>query len=212
MEAAAKPPPYAPSSVPASAASPAVIVMEVADAGAGLTAEDCERIFNAFERAAPEKGGGTGLGLHISRAFARAMGGDVTVASQVDAGSTCVCPSAAAFSAAISRTDGKLTRCAPVCSGSRCACLCGCSQRRRSNQRRLALLRRSNQCCLALRHLRLSRLKPLLSARSILERLQKSRAACRSQSRRARQRRRPPAPQTATAALRLCQWSRTTRR
>jgi hypothetical protein len=201
MEAAAKSPPYAPSSVPASAASPAVIVMEVADAGAGLTAKDCERIFNAFERAAPEKGGGTGLGLHISRAFARAMGGDVTVASQVDAGSTCVCPSDAC-SAAISRTDGKLTRCAPVCSGSRCACLYGCSQRRRSKC----------QCRLALRRRRLSRLKPLLSARSILELSQKSRAAFRSQSRHAGQRRRPPLAQRATAALRLRQWSRTTRR
>ena len=90
MEAAGKPPPYGPSSVPASAASPAVLVIEVADAGVGLTAEDCERIFHAFERASPEKGGGTGLGLHISRAFARALGGDVTVASQVDVGSTCV--------------------------------------------------------------------------------------------------------------------------
>lgn len=92
MEAADKPPPYAASSVPASAATPAVIVMDVSDKGVGLTAEDCERIFQAFERAAPEKGGGTGLGLHISRAFARAMGGDVTVASQVDVGSTCVLP------------------------------------------------------------------------------------------------------------------------
>ena len=82
-------PPYPPLAGPDESTMAKVLRIEVADAGAGLAAEDCERIFRAFERAAPEKGGGTGLGLHISRAFARAMGGDVTVASQVGAGSTC---------------------------------------------------------------------------------------------------------------------------
>jgi PAS domain S-box-containing protein len=61
--------------------------MDVTDSGSGLTAEECERVFVPFERAAPEKGGGTGLGLHFSRAFARAMGGDVTVASTPGVGS-----------------------------------------------------------------------------------------------------------------------------
>ena len=64
--------------------------VDVADCGEGLSSEDCERVFKPFERAAPDKGGGAGLGLHISRAFARAMGGDVTVQSAPGVGSTCV--------------------------------------------------------------------------------------------------------------------------
>jgi PAS domain S-box-containing protein len=62
--------------------------MDVTDSGPGLTATECERVFRPFERAAPEKGGGTGLGLYFSRAFARALGGDVTVASAPGVGST----------------------------------------------------------------------------------------------------------------------------
>jgi signal transduction histidine kinase len=52
----------------------------VADEGAGVNAEDRERIFERFERA-QSKGDGTGLGLAISRRLARSMGGDVTLGS-----------------------------------------------------------------------------------------------------------------------------------
>ncbi len=54
--------------------------VSVADEGAGVDADDRERIFERFERA-QSKGDGTGLGLAISRRLARSMGGDVTLDS-----------------------------------------------------------------------------------------------------------------------------------
>lgn len=56
-------------------------VVEVRDAGAGISAANLERIFDRFfttDRA----GGGTGLGLPLVRAVVRAHGGDVTVRSR----------------------------------------------------------------------------------------------------------------------------------
>lgn len=54
----------------------------VADTGAGLDPSDLERVFERFYRAAPHThAGGTGVGLTIARAIARAHGGDVTAAS-----------------------------------------------------------------------------------------------------------------------------------
>lgn len=53
----------------------------VADQGKGVAAEDQARIFEKFERVDTAEPGGTGLGLYIARRLARAMGGDVTVAS-----------------------------------------------------------------------------------------------------------------------------------
>jgi two-component system, sensor histidine kinase and response regulator len=65
------------------------VVITVADTGSGIGPEDQARIFRAFEQL--EQGtqmGGSGLGLSISRSFARLMGGDVTVTSQPGVGST----------------------------------------------------------------------------------------------------------------------------
>lgn len=45
--------------------------------GFGIAPEDAERIFDKFTRAT-DRGGGTGLGLYISREVARAHGGDLT--------------------------------------------------------------------------------------------------------------------------------------
>jgi signal transduction histidine kinase/CheY-like chemotaxis protein len=59
----------------------------VRDTGPGIPASETEAIFQEFhqaEGAAP----GTGLGLAISRRLARAMGGDVTVESELGVGST----------------------------------------------------------------------------------------------------------------------------
>jgi signal transduction histidine kinase len=53
----------------------------VADQGKGIAPEDQERIFDKFERVDPAEAGGTGLGLYIARRLARAMGGDISVAS-----------------------------------------------------------------------------------------------------------------------------------
>jgi PAS domain S-box-containing protein len=62
--------------------------VDVADQGVGVAPEDQERVFKKYERAAPEAGGGAGLGLHLCRSFARAMDGDVSLASELGRGAT----------------------------------------------------------------------------------------------------------------------------
>jgi len=53
----------------------------VQDEGHGLSEEQATRVFDKFERLGRSGDGGTGLGLYISRHLARAMGGDLVVAS-----------------------------------------------------------------------------------------------------------------------------------
>lgn len=68
-----------------------LLVVNVADRGPGLTDEQQERIFHPFSRAVPDVAGGpggAGIGLHLSRSFARAMGGDVSVHSVLGEGAT----------------------------------------------------------------------------------------------------------------------------
>jgi signal transduction histidine kinase len=60
----------------------------VSDAGKGIDPADQARVFEKFERVDPLEPGGTGLGLYIARRLARAMGGDLTVESAPDLGST----------------------------------------------------------------------------------------------------------------------------
>jgi two-component system sensor histidine kinase KdpD len=60
------------------------VVLEVADAGRGIRAEELDRVFEAFYRGGPQESGaaaGSGLGLAICRAFVEANGGSVTLAS-----------------------------------------------------------------------------------------------------------------------------------
>jgi signal transduction histidine kinase/CheY-like chemotaxis protein len=67
------------------------IVARVRDSGVGMSAEQQSRLFQAFSQvdAAPtRRHGGTGLGLALSRRFARLMGGDIEVASEPGVGST----------------------------------------------------------------------------------------------------------------------------
>jgi len=67
------------------------IVFTVTDTGIGMTLDHMERLFKDFSQAdssTTRKYGGTGLGLSISRRFAQMMGGDITVTSQQNAGST----------------------------------------------------------------------------------------------------------------------------
>ncbi|HJX64064.1 MAG TPA: PAS domain S-box protein [Polyangia bacterium] len=64
------------------------LLVDVDDSGPGIAASDHERIFDPFEQAAAGvRVGGTGLGLAISRQFARLLGGDLTVSSEVGRGS-----------------------------------------------------------------------------------------------------------------------------
>ena len=66
----------------------------VRDTGPGIAAADFERIFLPFERLSGgsdpggESPGGTGLGLTICQLLANVMGGDVSLTSQPDVGST----------------------------------------------------------------------------------------------------------------------------
>jgi signal transduction histidine kinase len=63
----------------------------VQDSGIGMTPEQLAKLFQPFVQAdssTTRKFGGTGLGLTITRELARLMGGDVTVTSIPDVGST----------------------------------------------------------------------------------------------------------------------------
>lgn len=69
----------------------AFAVLAVRDDGPGIAAEDRALIFERFYRVdAHSTVGGTGLGLAIARDLARAMGGDLAVASVADSGSSFV--------------------------------------------------------------------------------------------------------------------------
>jgi PAS domain S-box-containing protein len=62
----------------------------VKDTGVGIPSDELERIFEPFVqvgRSLTQAHQGTGLGLAISRDLARAMGGDITVSSEIGKGS-----------------------------------------------------------------------------------------------------------------------------
>ena len=67
------------------------LVVAIHDSGIGMTEQQMNRLFEDFSQAdvsTTREYGGTGLGLSLSRRFCRIMGGDITVESVKDEGST----------------------------------------------------------------------------------------------------------------------------
>ncbi|GII24933.1 HAMP domain-containing sensor histidine kinase [Planosporangium mesophilum] len=65
-------------------AEPAGVVIEVADEGPGIPAEERERVFERFTRGGRSTGGGTGLGLAIARWMVELHHGGISVADAED--------------------------------------------------------------------------------------------------------------------------------
>jgi len=63
------------------------ILFEIKDSGIGMTPKQLKKIFNPFSRFEKERQG-VGLGLHIASKLASKMGGEITVESTADKGST----------------------------------------------------------------------------------------------------------------------------
>jgi PAS domain S-box-containing protein len=72
-------------------ATDAAVRFAVTDTGVGMTEAEVGRLFQPFSQAdvsTTRRFGGTGLGLTISRQFARMLGGDITVTTEPGRGST----------------------------------------------------------------------------------------------------------------------------
>jgi signal transduction histidine kinase len=77
--------------IAASADSNSSVIIRVQDSGPGIAPGNIERIFEPFvqiDKSLTRENPGSGLGLAISRELARAMGGDITVDSEPNRGST----------------------------------------------------------------------------------------------------------------------------
>ena len=62
------------------------VLLDVRDEGPGFAPEHAELLFEPYQRSAGLTRHGTGLGLHIARSLARAMGGDVEARSELGKG------------------------------------------------------------------------------------------------------------------------------
>lgn len=65
------------------------LYFEIQDFGYGIEGEELENIFNKFHRAKRNRNiSGSGLGLYIVKGLVESMGGEITVESKVDVGTT----------------------------------------------------------------------------------------------------------------------------
>jgi signal transduction histidine kinase/CheY-like chemotaxis protein len=67
------------------------LIFDITDTGIGMSEDALKNIFDPFVQAdstVTRRFGGTGLGLAISRRYAQALGGDITVKSEIGKGST----------------------------------------------------------------------------------------------------------------------------
>jgi len=85
VNAATHTPPETPIEISAHAEN-GEVVLEVADRGPGVPAEQLDRIFDLFHRAPNAKPGGTGLGLAIVKGFIEVQGGRVSAANRPGGG------------------------------------------------------------------------------------------------------------------------------
>ncbi|MGY2701503.1 response regulator [Nocardioides sp. HB32] len=77
--------------VEAHSSTDVVLRVDVTDTGVGITPDQRGRLFEAFTQADPSttrRHGGTGLGLAISRQLVEALGGEISVTSELGRGST----------------------------------------------------------------------------------------------------------------------------
>ncbi len=73
------------------------LLLSVSDTGVGIPAADLPKIFDRFYQAntppiggrGAAKAGGTGIGLSLTKELVRAMGGDISVESELNKGTTC---------------------------------------------------------------------------------------------------------------------------
>ena len=63
-------------------------IFEIADNGRGIDPKDHQRIFDLFRRAGTQDKPGQGIGLAHVRALVRRLGGTMSVASELNNGST----------------------------------------------------------------------------------------------------------------------------
>jgi signal transduction histidine kinase len=74
--------------VRAGAAGPDRISIEVADNGRGIAERDRDRVFELFKRSGDQDQPGEGIGLAYVQAVVRNLGGEITVTSELDKGTT----------------------------------------------------------------------------------------------------------------------------
>jgi signal transduction histidine kinase len=64
------------------------IIVEVEDNGRGIAAQDHERVFDLFRRSGAQDTQGEGIGLAHVRSMVRNLGGEITLRSQIEHGTT----------------------------------------------------------------------------------------------------------------------------